>query len=101
MADIETITIIRPPGRGKFGDPAAGTAVEFQVPGCQFAPGPSVEGGVGTNQVDADATVYAPPNIDVLPTDRVRARGEVWIVDGKPQFWGSFGTVIQLRRVTG
>lgn len=101
MADIETIVVIRPPARGKFGDPAGGDATEHAVPGCQFAPGPSQEGGVGTNQVDADATVYCPPNIDILPTDRVRARGEVWIVNGKPQFWGSFGTVVELRRVTG
>lgn len=101
MADIETIFILRPPPRGKFGDPVAGETTERAVPGCQFAPGPSTEGGVGANTVDADATVYAPPNVDVLATDRVRARGEVWVVDGKPQFWGSFGTVIRLRRVTG
>lgn len=101
MADIETIFILRPPARGKFGDPAAGVTTRRAVPGCQFAPGPSTDGGVNTNQVDADATVYGPPNVDVLPTDRVEARGEVWSVHGKPQFWGSFGTVIPLKRVTG
>lgn len=101
MADIETIFVVRPAARGRFGDPQAGDPVEHAVPGCQFAPGPSAQGGVATNTVDADATVYCPPNIDVLPTDKVRARGELWNVDGKPQFWGSFGTVVQLRRVTG
>lgn len=101
MADIETIVVVRPPARGKFGDPVAGADAEHQVPGCQFAPGPSTEGSIGTNTVDADATVYAPPNVDILATDRVRARGELWVVAGKPQFWGSFGTVIPLRRVTG
>jgi hypothetical protein len=101
MADIETITVVRPPARGKFGDPVAGAAAETTVPGCQFAPGPSTDGPVGTNTVDADATVYAPPNVDIRATDQVRARGQLWIVAGAPQFWGSFGTVIPLRRVTG
>lgn len=101
MADIETVFVLRPPAKGKFGDPGAGPTPERAVPGCQFAPGPSTDGGLATNTVDAEATVYAPPNTDVLTTDLIRARGELWNVAGKPQFWGSFGTVIALRRVTG
>lgn len=101
MADIETITVVRPPGRGRYGDPAAGTATEFEVSGCQFAPGPSAEADIAANTVEAEATVYAPPNVDVRATDKIRARGQLWVVFGAPQFWGSFGTVIPLRRTTG
>lgn len=101
MADIESITVVRPPARGRFGDPVVGSTTEFEVSGCQFAPGPSAEGPVAANTVEAEATVYAPPNVDILATDKVRARGELWVVYGAPQFWGSFGTVIPLRRATG
>lgn len=101
MADIETITVVRPPARGRFGDPVSGTATEFDVGGCQFAPGPSTEASVAANTVEAEATVYAPPGVDIRATDQVRARGELWVVYGAPQFWGSFGTVIPLRRATG
>jgi|ERR1044071_4509464 hypothetical protein len=101
MADIETIVVVRPPARGRYGDPVPGSAAEFEVGGCQFAPGPSTEAGINANTVEAEATVYAPPNVDIRAADQVRARGELWVVFGAPQFWGSFGTVIPLRRATG
>lgn len=99
--DTETVTVVRPPGRDRFGDPLPGTAVEFAVPGCQFAPGPSQEIGFASNTVDTDGTVYAPPGTTVYPTDQVRVRGDLFQVVGVPQVWGSFGVVIVLRRVTG
>jgi hypothetical protein len=101
VADIESIVVVREPPRGRFGDPATGSTVEITVPGCQFAPGNSTEAVLAANTVEAQATVYAPPNVDVRATDKVRARGEMWVVFGAPQFWGSFGTVIPLRRATG
>ncbi len=102
MAGNETITVIRPPGLDRFGDPLPGTAAEFDVPGCLFAPGPSRELGFGTNQVDSDGTVYAPVGTEVHPADRVRVRGDVYSVVGEPQDWGAnAGVVIVLRRVTG
>lgn len=100
-SDSETVTVIRPPGRDKFGDQAAGTPTEFDVAGCLFAPGPSREMGFASNQVLTDATVYGPAGMDVRPTDRVRARGDVYTVVGFPQVWGSIGTVVVLRRFTG
>jgi hypothetical protein len=100
--DTETVTVIRPPGNDEFGDPLPGTAVEFEVPGCLFAPGPSKEMGFAAATVDTDGTVYSPPGTDVLATDRVRVRGVVYSVVGHPQDWGrSAGVVIVLRRVTG
>ncbi|MBQ1047856.1 hypothetical protein KBX50_05205 [Micromonospora sp. C51] len=96
-----TITVIRPPGRDAFGDPLPGTAIETLVPGCLFAPGPSTENQIAAMQVDSDATIYAPPGVDVRPTDRIRVRGEVYEVAGKPQDWGRAGVVILLRQVTG
>lgn len=99
--DAVTVTVIRPPARDAFGDPLPGVPTEVEVPGCLFAPGPSVKITAGANQVEADGTVYAPPGADVRPTDRLRVRGDVYEVAGKPQDWGSNGVVIAVRLVTG
>ncbi len=97
----ETVTVIRPPARDRFGDQGAGTVVEFDIGGCLFAPGPSRETGFATQQVQSDGTVYGPPGMDVLATDRMRIRGDVYVVVGKPQVWGTTGTVVVLRLFTG
>lgn len=99
--NAETVVVVRPPPRGRFGDPAPGSTVEIEVPGTLFAPGPSSEDLVGANQVDSDATIYAPVGTQVLPTDRIRARGKEYSVVGEPQEWAGEGVVIRLRRVTG
>lgn len=102
MAGNETVTVVRTPGRDAFGDPLPGSATEFDVAGCLFAPGPSRELGFAANQVDSDGTVYAPPGTDVLATDKVRVRERLYSVVGDPQDWGNdAGVVIVLRRVTG
>lgn len=97
------MTIVRPPGKGKFGDPAAGAAVELPLDGVLFAPGASMENHDGANTVESDAALYVQGNTDtgVLPTDRIMARGELYEVTGKPAIWAGFGTVIQLRRFAG
>lgn len=97
------MTIVRPPGKGKFGDPAAGAAVEIPLDGVLFAPGGTTEMHDGANSVEADASLYVQGNTEtgVLPTDRIKARGELYEVTGKPAIWAGFGTVIQLRRFTG
>jgi hypothetical protein len=109
--DVETLTVVRRPPRNNFGDIAAGATTEYTLPGCQFAPGPSGEVNFQMQQVRVDATVYAPPGhgdgvttmagADVLATDQIRARGDLYDVSGKPQDWGSSGVVIPLRLVTG
>lgn len=101
MSNRETVVVIRPPGRTRFGDQAAGTVIEFELPGCLFAPGPSREAGFATNAVQTDGTVYAPAGADVVPTDRIQVRGDVYTVVGHPQDWGSAGVVVLLRRYTG
>lgn len=98
--DIETVVRIRPPGRDPYGDPLPRWTTEVEIPGCRLAPGPSRELGLGTNQVDSDATLYGPPGIDVEPTDRLRVRGQVYSVVGDPQDWGSAGVVVVLRKFT-
>jgi hypothetical protein len=101
--NTEQVTVVRPPGKGKFGDPAPGDPDEFPLDGVMFAPGASAENHDGANSVDTDGVLYAQGNTEtgVLPTDRMRVRGEMYEVVGKPAIWSGFGTVIQLRRFTG
>ncbi len=98
--DIETVTVLRDAGRDKLGDPI-GPTTEIPLYGCLFAPGPSKEMEDAANQVDSDATVYAPAGADVRSTDRIRARGVVYQVVGDALVWSAAGVVIVLRRVTG
>lgn len=99
--DTETVTVVRPTGRDKYGDPLPGTPVEFDVGGCLFAPGKSMELTNGSNIVEADAAIYGPSGMDVEATDKLRIRGQLYEVMGQPQNWGSAGTVIPVRRTTG
>lgn len=102
--DQITVDVIRPPAKDGFGDPLPGTGITFPIPGCLFAPGPSIENLDAANQVQTDGTVYAPPgapSVNVRPDDQMRVRGDVYQVFGKPQDWGSAGVVILLRLVTG
>lgn len=101
MADLVTITVVRKPAKDKYGDRPAGGAVEFDVPGCQFAPGVSHEQNFGAQQVTGDATVYAPAGTKVLATDQVRYLGDLYDVAGRPDDWGAAGYVIVLKYSTG
>lgn len=102
MAGGETFTVIRQPERDRFGDLPVGTTVEFDLPGCQFAPGASYETTYAEQQIHADGAVYAPPGADVRATDQMRIRGDVYDVVAKPQDWGaSAGVVIPVRLITG
>lgn len=98
--DVETVTVVRPARRTKFGD-ESGPPTEFAVDGCLFAPGPSAELHDAANQVSTDGTVYAPAGTDVVATDRMRVRGALYQVVGDPQVWNTAGVVVVLRRVTG
>lgn len=98
--DTETVTVIRPAARDQFGD-ETGPPTEFDLEGCLFAPGSSREGGLGSEQVQTDGTIYGPPEADVRATDRLRIRGQVYGVVGQPQLWGRAGTVIAVRSIVG
>ncbi len=97
------MTIVRPPARAKFGDPAPGVSVEVALDGVMVAPGSSGEDHNRANAIDTDVTLYAQGNTatGVLPTDRIRVRGLLFEVVGEPAVWAGFGTVIQLRRYAG
>lgn len=92
---------MRPPLLDPFGDPVPGSSTEQQVGGCLFAPGSSEEEGLGTNQVVTDGAVYGPVGMDVKHSDRIRIRGDLYEVIGKPQRWGTFGTVVAVRLWNG
>ncbi len=105
----ETVTVIRRPARDRFGNIPSGSVQQWPVPGWQFAPGPSREMGLGGGQVETDGTLYGPPVVDVArivpggirPTDWINVRGDVYAVVGRVQDWGSSGSVVVLKLVTG
>lgn len=97
----ETITIIHPLQRDEWGDPIPGTGTEHDVDDCLFAPGATREMEVNANTVEADGTIFAPFDITVGPHDRVRLRGEEYVVAGKPRVWNNTLTEIPVRLVTG
>ena len=109
MQGTDTVTVVRKPKRDGFGNIPAGTTSRWDVPGWQFAPGPSQEMGIGGAQIETDGTLYGPPVADVeaivpdgiQPTDLVEVRGDTYSVVGRVQDWGTAGSVVVLKRVTG
>jgi hypothetical protein len=97
----ETIIVIHPLQRDEWGDPVPGTGTEVEVQDCLFAPGATREIEVNQNTVLADATIFAPSDIAVSATDRVRVRGEEYTVAGKPRVWRNTMTEIPVRLVSG
>lgn len=101
--------MVRKPKRDRFGNIPAGAPSQWQVPGFQFAPGPSQEMGIGSGQVETDGTLYGPPVSDInaivtdgiQPTDQIQVRSDLYSVIGRVQDWGTAGSVIVLKRVTG
>lgn len=106
VAHPETITIIRAT-LGPHGDPT--DTVEVDIPGCAITPG-----GVGSEdasfQQDVNTSrlvVIVPPKAYVRATDMVRARGQLYAVDGPPELLRSplsghdFGSQISLVLTTG
>lgn len=109
MAGTETVVVVREPARDGFGNRPAGAVLRWPVPGWQFAPGPSQEMGLGGAQVETDGTLYGPPVADInlivtdgiKPTDKIEVRGDPYSVVGRVQDWGTAGSVIILKFVTG
>lgn len=86
-----------------WSDPA-----ELAIDGCAVAPRDAEEDNPGgRQQVIAGFNIYAPAGTSVLPTDRLRVRGEVHEVHGEPGVWTNpwtdvtEGVEIRTRRVTG
>ena len=101
--------MVRKPKRDNFGNIPAGDTLTWDVPGWQFAPGPSQEMGVGGGQVETDGTLYGPLVTDInlivpggiKPTDLIDVRGDRYSVVGRVQDWSPSGSVVVLKRVTG
>lgn len=101
--NTQTVTRVRPTGRDAFGDPVTGTADEVDIPGCLFAPGGSSESAPGenANSVGTSGTLYAPSGSDILNTDQLLIRDDLYDITGTPQAWGTSGLVVEVRRNTG
>ncbi|WP_027944032.1 hypothetical protein [Amycolatopsis taiwanensis] len=101
-----TITVSRPAGVNRYGDPLPAT--EHTIGDCVLAPHGSVEITERSDQVTTHLTVYTRVDADVTATDRVvLADGTRWQVSGEPQRWRNPFTdaggvcQIDLERVTG
>lgn len=113
-ADVigETVHRIRTgasPGDDRYGNPLPGVDVETALTGAAFDPGGSLEPvEVGRMPVITTPKVYfrdyAP---DIVSTDRLRVRGLVYAVVGRPARWVSpyttavAGLVVELRNTEG
>lgn len=113
----ETVTRIRAPfmvDRDRYGNRVRDWAAadETDIEGCAVAPRQA--GGVageetssGRQGVLVGMTVYTPPGADVVATDRMRVRGQLFEVDGEPSDWRNpfttlaRGVEVALRRVDG
>lgn len=82
----ETLDILRPAATDPFGDPSGG-GTEFRLEDCSVQPRSSTEDTAGRDTVIAGYTVWAPAGSDVRSSDRVRWRGEVYAIEGRPGLW--------------
>lgn len=82
MRGSETVTVLRGPRPDRL-NPNPPVTAEFDVDECIVIPRASQESGQGWIQV-AGYTIVAPPGSDIKADDRVRVRGDVHSVIGKP-----------------
>lgn len=113
MPHGETITVQRPAGTDRYGQPLPGTS--HTIPGCGWAPraaatfgARSTEEHFQTAQVSTDRVLYPPYGADIGPQDEVIfGDGTRWQVEGDPSSWRSPltghapGMEVTLRRVSG
>lgn len=91
FANGETVTVIPgPPAADQYGDPLPITRVGGDIPGCAVAPRYSTEPTArGRQGVIVGMSIYAPAGSDILSTDLLRVRGDVYVVEGEPAEWVS------------
>jgi hypothetical protein len=108
----ETVVRIRAgdsPGDDRYGNPLPGVDADTPLTGAAFDPGGSLEPSeVGREQRVTNPKVYfrdyAP---DIVATDRLRVRGDVYRVIGRPAKWVSpyttqtAGLVVELELAEG
>lgn len=101
-ANSEDVIFRYPPRLDTFRRPIPGTGRDVLVPDCLFAPGAGREIEVNANQVQADGTLFAPPESpEITAHDQVVIRDEVYDVAEKPRYWMNEGYEIPVKLVTG
>lgn len=101
-SNAETVIFRYPVRYDNFHHPLAGTGRDLVVDDCLFAPGAGRENEVHAHQVQADGTLFVPPEAPAITArDQVVVRGEVYDVIEKPRLWLNEGYEIPLRLVTG
>lgn len=105
----ETITVMPgPPGTDSYGDPLPITRTGGDITGCAVAPRYSTEPTErGRQGVIVGLSIYAPTGSDILFTDLIEVRGQVYMVEGDPGDWvnpftgWAPGMEIALKRAAG
>lgn len=101
-ANSEAAVFRYPPRYDTFHRPIPGTGRDVVVEDCLFAPGAGRENEVHANQVEADGTLFAPPDApEITAQDQVVLRGDVYEVAERPRYWLNEGYEIPLKLVTG
>lgn len=103
----ETVTVDRPGGFDRNGDPLPGTT--HTVDGCAFDDGQTSEFNSLGERVVTEPVIYGPPDGNFLSTDKVTRATDTapWYVQGDPSrptnpFTGSRpGCVVKLSRQRG
>lgn len=98
MEGNESIFIIPAGEKDRHGDPVGAPAAEVEVRDCLTYPRSSLEQGRGWVTIDG-LNVFIPAGGQV-PTarDQVRAREQVWAVEGNPAVYTGRGTIVNLKR---
>lgn len=105
----ETVVVLRPgpPETDGYGNDVPGPDRETRYAGCAVWPRVSSEDVQARDQVIDGLYVLFPTGTDVRATDRVRVRGDVYMVDGEPGVYRSpltgttLGPQVSLTRITG
>lgn len=80
---VETVIRLRETGApGRHG--ARGPEAPQEIRNTTLVPRTSTENTDGRDTVVVGYTLICPPGTDLLATDRVRARGDVWTIEGEP-----------------
>lgn len=105
----ETATVLRPgpTTQDPYGNDVPGEDTETTYQGCAVWPRVSSEDVQARDQVIDGLYVLFPAGADVQATDRIRVRGEVYLVDGEPGLYRSpmtgttVGPQVSLTRIIG
>jgi hypothetical protein len=105
----ETVTVVPGPvAFDQYGDPVNPTRTGGNITGCAVAPRYSTEPTArGQQGVIVGLSVYAPAGSDILSTDLLTVRGNLYQVEGEPAEWinpytgHNFGIEVAVKRAVG